>query len=208
MSTWDHTVALRTDLIEQLAAVPAARWDEPTLCTEWRVRDVVAHLVLPERLSVLTLAGALVRSGFSIQRFVRDDAIRRGSVPVPELIAAYRAGIDRRTVPPGRNGEHLLADLFVHTQDIRRPLGLPWHHDPDLLTLVAGVVQVDSGLGVTRRVEGLRLRATDTDWCAGAGAEITGTTEALILAMHGRTVVLPELAGPGGGERRARLSTD
>lgn len=35
----------RTELAEFLATLTAERWDAPTLCESWRVRDVVAHRV-------------------------------------------------------------------------------------------------------------------------------------------------------------------
>ena len=36
--------AERADLADLLATLTPEQWDAPTLCTEWRVRDVVAHV--------------------------------------------------------------------------------------------------------------------------------------------------------------------
>jgi hypothetical protein len=45
---------------------------------------------------------------------------------------------------------------------------------------------------------GLRLHATDTDWSAGAGAELRGPIRMLLLLLTGRTMTaLPHLSGPG-----------
>ena len=41
-------------------------------------------------------------------------------------------------------------------------------------------------IGAFRRIRGLRLVATDLDWAMGKGAEVTGTGEALLMAMAGR----------------------
>jgi len=206
---WAWMVALRTELIDQLSELPAEQWDTPSLCPGWRVRDVVAHTILPER---FTGAGGLVglaRAGFSLQRSIHTDAVRRGSAPLENLIAAYRAGIDRRTVPPRREPQHLLDDLFIHAQDVRRPLGILCASgspscDPELLTAVAQKVSTDPVLGAPSRIKGLRLTATDVDWGVGDGEEVTGAAEALILAMSGREVVLPELVGPGVARLAAR----
>jgi Mycothiol maleylpyruvate isomerase N-terminal domain len=34
----------RRDLTDFLATLTPEQWDAPTLCTRWRVRDVVAHI--------------------------------------------------------------------------------------------------------------------------------------------------------------------
>jgi hypothetical protein len=46
-------------------------------------------------------------------------------------------------------------------------------------------------------LDGLRLAASDLDWSWGDGAEVTGTAEALSLALTGRKVALADLTGPG-----------
>lgn len=177
MDTWDRVVALRTGFVAQAKELTPAEWDAPTLCEGWRVRDVVAHLILPDRFSLLGELGGLVgliRAGFRLDRVICQDAIMRGSVPVPELLASYQSGIHRRSVPPGRQPANVLADLVIHLQDIRRPLGLPWSYDMELLETVTSTIFPDKGLGVPERVAGLSLRATDTGWAAGDGAEVSG----------------------------------
>ena len=47
----DMIAAERAELAEMLAGLPAPRWDEPTLCAGWRVREVVAHITMPFRYS-------------------------------------------------------------------------------------------------------------------------------------------------------------
>jgi hypothetical protein len=130
--------------------------------------------------------------------------MRSGSVPVADLMASYRAGIPRRSVPPGRQPVNVLVDLVIHLQDIRRALGLPWSYDAEPLETVASTIYADTGLGVPKRVARLCLRATDTAWKAGECAVLTGRLEALILAMTGRPVTAPELTGPGAAVLTAR----
>ena len=206
MDTWASITALRTELIEQLAALPVQRWDEPTLCERWQVRHVVAHLTLPEHMSFFTVVGSLARAGFSLNRMIDQDAITKGSAPVPDVIEAYRDGIRRRTTPPTRTAEHLLLDLFTHAQDIRRPLGLPWSYQPEVLELVAGTAFADGRLKMAERAVGLRLVGIDTGWSVGTGPEVTGTTEALIMAMEQRPVALRELQGPGTETFASRMA--
>ncbi|BCY10393.1 hypothetical protein [Actinoplanes sp. L3-i22] len=61
------------------------------------------------------------------------------------------------------------------------------------------------GLAPHGRLGGLRLRATDLDWAAGAGPLVAGPAEALAMALTGRAVACADLHGPGvtllqGGE--------
>jgi hypothetical protein len=60
-------------------------------------------------------------------------------------------------------------------------------------------------LGAGRRIKGLRLRADDISWEHGHGPQVTGTGEALLLAMTGRRQAAEELAGPGAATLLSRL---
>jgi hypothetical protein len=51
----------------------------------------------------------------------------------------------------------------------------------------------------------LAFSATDTDWRHGEGPEVSGPATALLTTIAGRTAALPELAGDGVAEMRARL---
>ncbi|MDF2968733.1 MAG: hypothetical protein K0Q93_2511 [Nocardioidaceae bacterium] len=45
---------------------------------------------------------------------------------------------------------------------------------------------------------GVALRATDTDWTAGSGREVSGTALSLLLLLTGRTsTAVGHLHGPG-----------
>ena len=103
MDTWELVDAERTDFADLADSLTPAQWDAPSLCTAWKVRDVVAHV---------------------------------------------------------------------------------------------------------KRVKGLHLKATDLDWEHGdaGGAEVTGTGEAILMAMAGRPAALDDLSGPGVAQLRERIS--
>lgn len=202
--TWVQITALRTDLVDLLAGLPDQAWDTQSLCPGWLVRDVATHVLLPPRFSLLALP-ALARRRFDAARYVHDDAVRRADAPVAELLTAFRHAVDRTWLPPTRRPEHLLADLFIHTQDIRRPLGLPASSPPEVLRAVLDTVAADRVIGDPTRIAGLTLIATDVDWTTGAGPEVAGPAEALILVMSGRPVALDELRGAGVATLAERL---
>ena len=59
-------------------------------------------------------------------------------------------------------------------------------------------------IGAKDRIEGVTLRATDTDWQHGAGPEVSGPILALVVAMCGRRAALDDLTGDGVAVLRAR----
>ena len=61
----------RADLADFLATLTPEQWDAPTLCTLWRVRDVVAHMFSYEDLGCLRWCAGSPRPG----------SIRIGSTP-------------------------------------------------------------------------------------------------------------------------------
>ena len=44
METWDAQREEMLDLAERLADLDDERWNSPSLCALWRIRDVLAHI--------------------------------------------------------------------------------------------------------------------------------------------------------------------
>ena len=87
----DMIAAQRGELAAVLDALPASGWDEPTLCTGWRVREVVAHVTMPFR--------------YSGRRFVAELARSRGRFnEMADRVALRDAARIRRPSWPGRSG--------------------------------------------------------------------------------------------------------
>ncbi|HWD24226.1 MAG TPA: hypothetical protein VG368_02070, partial [Acidimicrobiales bacterium] len=83
-------------------------------------------------------------------------------------------------------------------EDIRRPLGLE-HRAPEaaLVTIANSWKSSNILIGAKRRIAGVRLRATDSEWSHGDGPEVVGPLNALVLAMTGRKGAHGELTGDG-----------
>ncbi|MEJ7741428.1 MAG: hypothetical protein WKF73_02085 [Nocardioidaceae bacterium] len=100
-----------------------------------------------------------------------------------------------------------MTDGCVHLRDCARPLDLPDDVSTDDWRMVLDWLPKGvPGLVPKRRLDGLSLRATDQDWSWGSGAEITGPSEALALAVSGRAVALDDLSGSGVDLLRHRLN--
>ncbi|MCV7153029.1 maleylpyruvate isomerase family mycothiol-dependent enzyme [Mycolicibacterium pyrenivorans] len=185
----------RAEFAEFLASLTPQQWGAPTLCSEWNVKDVVAHVISYEELGVVGL----------IERFARGRVVRANQVGVDEysalspeqLVDFLGAHLQPRGLTAGFGGMIALVDCTVHHQDIRRPLGLPRTVPADRLHRVLQLMRGNPRLGVPWRIRGLRLRADDIDWSTGSGPEVVGPGEALLLAMAGRPAVLGELSGDG-----------
>jgi hypothetical protein len=60
-------------------------------------------------------------------------------------------------------------------------------------------------IGGKKRAAGLTLRATDADWSAGSGPEVTGPVVSLMMAIVGRQAAVDELSGDGVATLRQRF---
>ncbi len=195
--------AERADLAHFLATLTPQDWVAPSLCSEWSVKDVVAHVISYEDLGALGL----------LRRFAKGRIVRANQVGVDEfsalspqqLLEFLRNHLTPKGLTAGFGGMIALVDGTIHHQDIRRSLRRPRTIPSDRLARVLGLVPGNPRLGAGRRIRGLRLRATDVDWAHGSGPEVTGTGEALLMAMAGRPAALADLAGPGRDTLARRL---
>lgn len=205
MDIWQMIKAERASLVDGLAALPEADWQRPSLCTEWTVRDVVGHLISTATLTPPSFFGKLVASGFSFPRMTKGEIARITAGRSPsELVAQLAARVDSRTAPPGPSPSWL-GETIVHGEDIFRALGGYHAHPVEHLVVVADFYRGSNLLiGTKSRIEGVSLRATDTDWQHGSGPEVSGPMVALVMAMTGRKAAMEDLSGDGLAVLRGR----
>ena len=201
---WPVVHAERRALAADLEGMTAEQWQTPSLCTGWTVHDVLAHMVSTAKLTPPAFVVGLARSGFRFDRFTaKRIAAERAGGPAATL-AAFRAVETSTSAPPGPTLSWL-GEALVHAEDIRRPLGIARQYPVDAVTAVTDFYAGSNVLiGGKRRVDGLTLRATDTDWSHGTGPLVEGPALALMLATTGRKQVLGDLSGPGVEVLRSR----
>jgi uncharacterized protein (TIGR03083 family) len=202
-SLMDMAYDERTDLVAFLETLAPEEWDAPSLCDKWTVKDVVAHVVSYEELTPIGLA----------KRFAKGLVVHANEVGVREfapmspheLMEFLRGHLHPKGLTAGFGGMIALVDGTVHHQDIRRALGYPRTVPVERLERILPLVPGNPRLGAGRRIRGLRLGATDVGWQHGNGPEVTGSGEALLMAMTGRREALSDLTGPGRNKLAERL---
>jgi uncharacterized protein (TIGR03085 family) len=169
--------------------------DAPTLCGEWTVRDLAAHLVIRERrldaapgIMIPALAGYTARR----QQHLID------TTQWPELLNLVASG------PPLYSPFKLLdplvntTEMFIHHEDVRRAV-LGWQPrslDGDLESALRRQVRLGARLSLSRSPATVTLQDSDGSTLASVGkgprCTITGSAPELLLFLSGRDAVLIE----------------
>ena len=203
---WALARAERAALAQDLSALHAEQWREASLCGQWDVEEVLAHLTAAASLGrwqwLRSMVGVRFRPDVHNQRRLDEH---RGDTPA-ETLERFRAVIGSTTAPSGHTAAYL-GEVLVHAQDIRRPLGLAGTPSVEALTPVAEFfARRDFTVPSRTHAAGLHLRAEDGPFTAGSGPLVTGSTLALVMGMAGRAAYLDELDGPGVTVLRDRLA--
>ena len=208
-TSWRVIEQERLSLAALLEGLTDEQWNAPSLCDGWRVKDVAAHVALaPQPPSPLTVVVEGVRAGGRFHKLNHDFSVRHAERPGADLVAELREHAASRRLPTVTNVRNILFDILVHGQDIAIPLGIPREMPKDAAR--AGIDRVWTmgwPFGAKRALKRFRYTATDVDWTAGNGPEMTGPVDALLLLLTGRPAALVRLSGPGVDQLRERLNT-
>ena len=214
MTSIEEVYAIATDnrrlAADMFDGLSEEQWLTPSLCAGWTVREVAAHLVPPEGgFTVRSLARDLWRFRGDLDRMVDQTAREGAQQPTAQIVDQLRARADVRLKPPVTGALGPMTDTCIHLRDAARPLGLDvnpppraWRPALEFLTSKPA----SRGFVPPSRIADLRFAVTDGDWSHGEGAEVSGPSEAVALAIAGRTAALPDLDGEGVPELGRRLA--
>jgi hypothetical protein len=73
---WIDVHQERLSLLGLLESLTRPHWETESLCGEWRVRDVVGHMISETTMTVPNLLVGAISAGFRINRFIAKDARR------------------------------------------------------------------------------------------------------------------------------------
>ncbi|RBP67934.1 uncharacterized protein (TIGR03083 family) [Brevibacterium sanguinis] len=204
-ATWNAIHAERARLATLLDDLTAEQWRARSLCAEWTVEDVVAHLSAAASTTTLRWLVSIAGAGFNADRHnARALSRHLGDDPAATL-AEYRRTIPL-TIAPTKDLAAFLGEVIVHGQDIAQPLGIALVPNRTALSEVAEFYAArDFAVNSRTLVKGLRLEADDADFATGEGPLVRGGLLALVMAMAGRDVSLDCLEGDGVEELKRRL---
>ena len=197
----------RRAVADLLSGLTGEQLATQSLCEEWRVHDVAAHLIMPLEVSTPTFLLTMLACRGSFDRANVRLTRRQAQRPIDEIIEVLRRKAGSRFTPPGAGPEAPLTDLLMHGMDIRWPLRLARHIPEERLRTSLTFLTSRSlgGLVAKGTLDGLRLEASDLDWTHGHGAIVSGPAEAIMLAISGRGAALDVLSGDGLPTLRSRL---
>jgi uncharacterized protein (TIGR03083 family) len=179
-----------------LEGLPEADWNAPSLCSGWRVREVVAHMTMPFRYPTPRFLAEMVRSRGNFARMADRVARRDAQAPIGTLVEGWRANVNHPWKPPGGGRKGALTHDIVHGLDITIPLGI--EHpvgEPALRVVLDNTTTPLSlkhfGLDLT----GIRLEADDLDWSFGDGEPLRGRARHLLMVLMDRRLPAELLTG-------------
>ena len=198
-ASWRVIEQERLSLADLLEGLTDEQWNAPSLCDGWRIKDVAAHVALASQPpNPLTMVVEGVRAGGRFHKLNHDFSVRHAERPDADLVAELRERAASRRLPRVTNYRNILFDILVHGQDIAIPLGIEREMPKDAAR--AGAERVWTmgwPFGVKRALRDFRYTATDVEWRAGNGPDVTGPVAALLLVLTGRPAALSRLSGPG-----------
>ncbi|OPC83851.1 hypothetical protein B4N89_25555 [Embleya scabrispora] len=180
-------------------------WGVTSLCSDWTMHELAAHLTTSTRTTAMGMIRGAIRARGDFDRMTSDEARALAVRFSPaELIGRLRetAGSARRA--PLTSPLDPLVDALVHGQDVARPLGRSREMPTEQAVAAVGHVLASPFYGARKRCRGTRLVATDADWSAGNGPDVVrGPVAELLLLATGRPAGLAAVTGPG----RARIAS-
>ena len=194
----------RVALANRLDSLTDAQWAQPSLCGDWSVEQVVAHLTAAASSGPLRWMGSVIRARFDFDEHnARRMVEQRGATPA-ETLAKFQTILTSTTSPFGPS-EAWLGEVVVHSQDILRPLGIAYT-PPIVMTthLARFLARTNFTVASKKAIHGLHLEAVDGPFSTGVGPQVSGPTIALVMAMAGRETYCDDLTGPGVDTLRAR----
>jgi uncharacterized protein (TIGR03083 family) len=146
----------------------------------------------------------MITNGFNFSKFMDNFLVQFNQGSNADVLAGFAKTVENPKNPPGPKYV-ALGEFMCHGEDIRRAVGSCGEHPAEHLVALAEMYK-ETGAPIRgkKRLDGLRLRATDTDWTTGDGPEVAGPAMDLILAMTGRSAALDSCEGDGVSILRQR----
>ncbi|MET8282068.1 maleylpyruvate isomerase family mycothiol-dependent enzyme [Micromonospora sp. NPDC005174] len=175
-------------LADLLATAAIDIWDAPTLCENWLVRHVVAHVTMPARLTPVEFATEMAAAGGDFTVLSNSMATRGAALPRTDLLDQLRSPTLHAWQPPGGGAAGALSHAVIHSLDVTIALDRPTVAPAGAVRSVLDTLTNASGAIFGIDLAGVRLEATDTDRRWGSGEVVRGDSGSLVALLSGRTL--------------------
>lgn len=187
-----------TALAEFLDDAPDETWDAASLCEGWQVRNVVAHMTMPVRLTPAQFGAEMAAADGDFGTLSNSVAARDGQLPARVHLQAFRSPELHAWQPPRGGADGALNHAVIHSLDITIPLGRAPVASPDAVRAVLDNLVAANGAIFGIDLDGIRLEADDleaddlesdgADWSWGAGTILRAPAGHLVALLGGRTL--------------------
>jgi uncharacterized protein (TIGR03083 family) len=173
-------------LADLLDAAPTQTWDAPSLCENWFVRHVIAHVTMPVRLTPERFGAEMAAAGGDFKVLSDTVAARDASLPVADLLSQLRSTRLHAWQPPGGGAAGALSHSVIHSLDVTIALDRPAVAPGEAMTTVLDQLIASNGSWFGVDPTGVRLEASDTDWSWGSGRLVRADSGSLVALLSGR----------------------
>ena len=196
---WEITAKARADFADLLDSLSDEQLSGKTLCENWTPMDVAGHLVSFVELGLPSMMFSMAKKGFNVDKAWAANATKYKAMGREAISAALREKGSKGAPIPTFSAGVSFVDVAVHTQDVRRGLGLDGSLDDGVLQASLDWVTTHKQRKIhvdPKAIDGLRLEATDMDWSWGDGELVSGPAEAILMGLNRRDMSA-ELTGDG-----------
>lgn len=175
-------------LADLLSATDVETWDSPSLCEKWLVRNVIAHVTMPARLTPAQFGAELAAARGDFTVLSDTVATRDAALPVADLLDQLRSPRLHAWQPPGGGGAGALSHAVIHSLDVTIALDRPEVAPAEAATTVLDLLTAANGTWFGIDLTDVRLEATDSDWSWGTGQPVRADSGRLVSLLSGRTL--------------------
>jgi len=175
-------------LADLLASSEAELWDAPSLCEKWQVRQVVAHVTMPARMTPEQFGAEMAAAGGDFGVLSDTVADRDASLPVDDLLDQLRSPGLHAWQPPFGGAAGALSHAVIHSLDVTIALDRPAVAPTAAATAVLDQLTAAGGSFFGLDLTGVRLEAADTEWSWGDGRLVRADSGSLVALLGGRTL--------------------
>ena len=147
----DRYATIAAGFTARVENVPAARWSAPTPCTEWAVRDLVAHVITAHRRTNSLLTGTQATpvdldGDLPAQWAAETEAIQDAIGDEARAATIVRGLFGDQPFESVVSGL-LCTDTLVHTWDLARATSQDERLDPDAVAMsMSFAAKIDEGM--------------------------------------------------------------